>query len=132
MISRVGETQAPPEEASWTHVRLCFYHFSSSLHCFLLPTCLPFLLCPLQSCAASKPSRMPFFDFSSPTPDLSYTVCVPYLSVHLSALYCQLSCSFHSSIHLLIVFPERQHGEGARVETTDETSEADILLLIDI
>lgn len=82
----------------------------------------------LQSFLVFKPSHMPFFYFPSPTPDSS---CLSHM-MSVYALYCQLSYSFHSSIHLLIICPKRQHAGGGGLHGNNRREVGWHFLLIDI
>lgn len=86
------------------------------------------LYVPLTLFLVFKPSHMPFFYFPSPTADSS---CLSHM-MSIYALYCQLSYSFHSSIHLLIICPKRQHAGGGDLHGNNRREVGWHFLLIDI
>lgn len=71
-----------------------------------------------RSCSSKLPSifggfSLAFLRFlSSPASDLSFI----YFSIYPWLSFCQPPSSFHSSIHLLIICPRRQHAGGGLTE----------------
>ena len=127
MISTIRKHTVTPRWKQTGHIYVFpFFIIASSLfypflHVFYprvqtFPWCLPSIFCSFLS------------SFPPPTLDLSclsHMVCFLYLFRPYLPFFCQLSYSFHSSIHLLIICPERRN--DASMETTEERWADDLL-----